>query len=136
MNETVGLTMNSDGTVASAANVKDQFKWVIKRNSTSAGWNIISAVNMENYLWMRNANTAITVGTKEEAIALNTNFSCDWYFSEDATKGMQAQTPIAIEKNFRVWVDPAAGRWRCKNSVVDTIILVKLSNSTEQIATE
>lgn len=137
--ETVGLTMNSDGTVASAANVKDQFKWVIKRNSTSAGWNIISAVNMENYLWMRNANTGITVGTEEEAKTISDsskNFSCDWYFSEDATKGMQAQTPIAITHNFRVYVDPAAGRWRCKNSVVDTIVLVKLSNSTEQIATE
>ena len=131
--ETVGLTMNSDGTVASAANVKDQFKWVIKRNSTSAAWNIISAVNMENYLWMRNANSGITVGTEEEAKVEYKSFSCDWYFSEDATKGMQAQTPVAIANNFRVWVDPANGRWRCKNSVVDTIILVKLSNSTDQI---
>ena len=91
---------------------------------------------MENYLWMPNANTGITVGTEEEAKTISKNFSCDWYFSEDATMGMQAQTPIAITNNYRVWVDPATGRWRCKNSVVDTIILVKLSNSTEQIVSE
>lgn len=131
--ENVAITINNG--VVTAADVDNKYKWVITlRNDNS--WTIASAVNKNELLWQRNANTGIAIGEEEPIMKVKDSFKADWTFFDDATYGMQAQTTQGLVGNgFYLYMN--GSQWRNSQSApAGGLVLVKLSNSTDEIATE
>ncbi len=140
--DAVSMTLDEEGNVVEA-DVADRFKWVITHRGETAQWDIRSAVDMTMFLWMRGAGVGVAIGTKDAVTAVNGNFAPDWTFFDDAEKGMQAQTPHAATKSRFLSVNAAAQdtslaekQWLGSSGATDALVLVKLSDSTEQIAAE
>lgn len=133
----VAMTIDEDGCVVTAE-IADSFKWVITQRGETTNWDVRSAVDMTMFLWMRGAGAGVAIGTKGDVTAVQDDFSPSWNFFDDAEKGMQAQTPIAATKGRWLYVGAAAAsptgyQWLGAKLATDALVLVKLSNSTEQI---
>lgn len=131
--ENVAITINNG--VVTAADVDNKYKWVITLSNNN-GWIIASAVNKNELLWQRNANTGIAIGEEEPIMKVKDSFKADWTFFDDATYGMQAQTTQGLVGNgFYLYMN--GSQWRNSQSApAGGLVLVKLSSSTDEIATE
>ena len=133
----VAITIGDNGEVT-AADIQNKFKWVITQRGESTQWDIRSAVNMHHFLWMRDAGVGVAVGTQEEVKVVNANFDPAWNFF-DVDGAMQAQTNRAANKDRYLFVNTNTDGvlvWLGHSGATDAIVLVKLSDSTEQIAAE
>lgn len=138
----VSMTLDEEGNVVEA-DVDNKFKWVITHRGDTEKWDVRSAVYMTMFLWMRGAGVGVAIGTKEAVKAINDNFAPDWTFFDDAEKGMQAQTSHATTKGRFLCVNNVAQeaslaekQWLGNSGAADALVLVKLSDSIEQIAVE
>ena len=129
----VAMTIDDAGMVTSAT-VADAYKWVLTPISGTEQWNIRSAVNMSYYLFSRNnGGSGVAIGEADQVTAVHKNFTHDWTFLDDPTKGMQGQT----SGNTRyLYINEDSSVWAMANGMGTGLILVKLSDSTKQIVTE
>lgn len=125
-----GITLNEDGTVASA-DVPNRFKWVITKRGTTTAYDFRSAVNMTHFLYMRSGAT-IAIGPHAIVNAVNDNYQPDWHLTYSSANGIQGQVTGSTRYlycNSTVWA-------AANNTNNGSLVFVYLSPSTEQIVTE
>jgi len=123
-----GITLNEDGTVASA-DVPNRFKWVITKRGTTTAYDFRSAVNMTHFLYMRSGST-IAIGPHAIVKAVNDNYQPDWHLTYSSANGIQGQVTGSTRYlycNSTVWA-------AANNTNNGSLVFVYLSPSTEQIA--
>ncbi|MBR4851892.1 MAG: hypothetical protein IKU97_07560, partial [Tidjanibacter sp.] len=102
-------------------------------------WNLVSAVNKKLICWCRENTAGPIICTKEyhddDANGISGKFVADWTFFDVEGKGMQARTSSGAEKNRHLLYNATENKWK-NGEATDAIVLVKLSDSTEQIAAE
>lgn len=127
----IAMTIDESGMVTSAT-VADTYKWVLTPYGSTEKWSIRSAVNLTHFLYSRNnGGSGVAIGVADQVTAVNANFTNDWTFLDDSAKGMQGQT----SGNPRyLYINESSSKWAMANGMGTGLILVKLSDSTEQIA--
>ncbi|MBQ5669678.1 MAG: hypothetical protein IIV29_03205, partial [Tidjanibacter sp.] len=124
----VSLTIENGA--VKAANVSNDYKWVITQRGETTTWDIRSAVNMTHFLWARETGAAFfAIGDKDTVTAANGNYKPDWKFFDVDGKGMQMQTSACTTRHPYV----SNGQWMGAKSATDAIVLVKLSDSTSAV---
>lgn len=137
------VSMTIENGVVTAAEIGDQYKWVITHRGETEQWDVRSALDMQCFLWQKPSGAGIAICTPDERNAVDTGFMPDWNFYDDAAKGMQAQTPNSAAHTTPRWLYVATNastttgcQWLGAKSATDAVALVKISDSTEQIVTE
>ncbi len=137
------VSMTIENGLVTAAEIGDQYKWVITHRGETEQWDVRSALDMKCFLWQKPAGFGIAICTPDERNAVDTGFMPDWNFYDDAAKGMQAQTPNSAAHKTPRWLYVGANanmttgyQWLGAKSATDAVVLVKISDSTEQIVTE
>ena len=126
----VSLTIENGA--VTAANVGNDYKWVITQRGETTAWDIRSAVNMTHFLWARETGTAFfAIGDEDTVTAANSKYKPDWTFFDVDGKGMQMQTSACT--NRHAYINITAGQWMGANSATNAIVLVKLSDSTSAV---
>lgn len=136
------VSMTIENGLVTAAEIGDQYKWVITHRGETEQWDVRSALDMKCFLWQKPAGFGIAICTPDER-KFDTGFMPDWNFYDDAAKGMQAQTPNSAAYKTPRWLYVATNastttgcQWLGAKSATDAVVLVKISDSTEQIVTE
>ena len=137
------VSMTIENGLVTAAEIGDQYKWVITHRGETEQWDVRSALDMTCFLWQKPSGAGIAICTPNERNAVDTGFMPDWNFYDDAAKGMQAQTPNSAAHSTPRWLYVGANanmttgyQWLGAKSATDAVVLVKISDSTEQIVTE
>ena len=137
------VSMTIENGVVTAAEIGNQYKWVITHRGETEQWDVRSALDMQCFLWQKPSGAGIAICTPDERNAVDTGFMPDWNFYDDAAKGMQAQTPNSAAHTTPRWLYVATNastttgcQWLGAKSATDAVVLVKISDSTEQIVTE
>lgn len=137
------VSMTIENGLVTAAEIGDQYKWVITHRGETEQWDVRSALDMTCFLWQKPSGAGIAICTPDERNAVDTGFMPDWNFYDDAAKGMQAQTPNSAAHKTPRWLYVGANanmttgyQWLGAKSATDAVVLVKISDSTEQIVTE
>lgn len=137
------VSMTIENGLVTAAEIGDQYKWVITHRGETEQWDVRSALDMTCFLWQKPSGAGIAICTPNERNAVDTGFMPDWNFYDDAAKGMQAQTPNSAAHKTPRWLYVGATantttgyQWLGAKSATDAVVLVKISDSTEQIVTE
>lgn len=133
----VSITLDENTDCVTAANISNDYKWIIQKMDSKDAWNVMSAVDKSVHYWQREnaGGQAVCSQTYKTDNDLSGKLTNDWTFFDDATKGMQAQTSGGAAKNRKLWINDS-GVWANATVAADAIVLVKLSSSTEQIASE
>lgn len=121
----VQLEINENGEVVSA-NVSDNYKWVVTSktdDSSTTFYQMRPYVNSSNWLWHRDNSTGMAVN---ETDVLGGTFVAKWVFEDHATMGLNMKglghTRYAVVN---------AGAWGTLKAPNGSIVLVKVSDSTE-----
>ncbi len=130
--ENVVVELDENYCVTNAA-IADDYKWIIVKTTKDSGesyYQIKSAKDGSLWLWHRDNSTGVAVAKTE---VLSGSFVAKWHFTNHISYGLQmygdTHTRYAIVRTASNVVS-----WGTLGGPTGTLVLVKLSDSTEQIA--
>ena len=131
----IGLTMENG--MVTAADVAADYQWIIA--ATETRFNIKSASDATRFLRQKNNAGGLAVVTKEEYEAakevetINGVYEANWKFFNHPSEGLQASAG-ANERHLGVKSDGTTWAGFKESGLIGHLVLVKLSDSTKQIA--
>ncbi len=124
--ESVSLTMENG--VVTAAEVGDAYKWIVTKSKNNGYFQIRSWENPSLWVWHRNNSKGFAVCDTETATGYHTSH---WQFVNVAGWGMQMNGLDDATSVHTRYARVNGETWGTLASPTGSIVLVKLSNSTE-----